>query len=64
MELRESGIQTPIVTLAPALPDEYESAISNDVTLAIGSLDEAMKLSEIALKLGQTARVQLKSIPA
>ena len=60
LELRESGIQTPIVTLAPALPDEYESAISNDVTLAIGSLDEAMKLSEIALKLGQNARVQLK----
>lgn len=60
LELRESGIQTPILTLAPALPDHYETAISNNVTLAIGSLDEAMKLSEIAVKLGQTARVQLK----
>lgn len=60
LELRESGIQTPILTLAPALPDEYETAISNDVTLAIGSLEEAMKLSEIAVRLGRAARVQLK----
>ena len=60
VELRENGIETPILTLAPALSDEYESAISNDITLAIGSLDEAMKGSEIAVKLGKTARVQLK----
>ena len=60
LELRESGIQTPILTLAPALPDEYELAIRHDITLAIGSLDEAMKLSEIAVKLGRAARVQLK----
>ena len=60
LELRDNGIQTPILTLAPALPDEYESAIRHDVTLAIGSLAEAMALSELAVKLGRTARVQLK----
>ena len=60
LELRQSGIQTPILTLAPALSDEYESAISSEITLAIGSIEEAMQLSELAVKLGETARVQLK----
>lgn len=60
LELREFGIQTPILTLAPTLFDEYESAITNEITLAIASLEEAMKLSEIAVKLGKTARAQLK----
>ena len=61
VELRENGLaQTPILTLAPVLADAYESAITNQITLAIGSLEEAMKLSELGVKLGQTARVQLK----
>ena len=61
VELRENGIaQTPILTLAPALSDEYESAIRHNITLAIGSLEAAMKLSEIGVKLGRAARVQLK----
>lgn len=60
LELRDNGIEAPILTLAPALSDEYESAIQREITLAIGSLDEAMQLSELALKLGRTARVQLK----
>ena len=60
LELRESGVTTPVLTLAPALSDEYEAAIRNDVTLAIGSFEEAMKLSELAVKLGRVARVQLK----
>ncbi len=60
LELREFGIEIPILTLAPALPDEYETAIRGDVTLAIGSLAEAMQLSELGVKLGRTARVQLK----
>ena len=60
LELRENGIQTPILTLAPALPDEYETAIRHDITVAIGSFTEAMALSELAVKLGRTARVQVK----
>ena len=60
LELRENGISTPMMTLAPALPDEYETAIRHDVTLAIGSLGEAVQLSELAVKLGRVARVQLK----
>ncbi len=60
LELRDNGIQTPIFTLAPALPDEYESAIRNEITLAIGSLDAATALSELATKLNRSARVQLK----
>lgn len=60
LELRENGIGTPLLTLAPALPDEYETAIRHDITLAIGSLNEATALSELAAKLARTVRVQLK----
>ena len=60
LELRDNGIQTPILTLAPALPDEYETAIRHDITLSIASLDEATALSELAAKLERAARVQLK----
>ena len=60
LELRENNIETPILTLAPALPDEYPGAIEHDITLSIGSLDEATQISEIAAKLNRGARVQLK----
>ena len=60
LELRENGIAAPLLTLAPALPDDYETAIRGEVTVAIGSLDEAMKLSELGVKLGRVARVQVK----
>ena len=60
LELRESGLQTSVMTLAPTLPDQYETAIRHDITLAIGSLAEAMALSELAFKLGRVARLQLK----
>ena len=60
LELRESGISTPILLLSPALPDEWESVVRFDLTAAISSLDEAHKLSEIAAKLGRVGRVQLK----
>ena len=60
LELRDNGVQTPILTLAPALPDEYESAIRNEITLCIESLDAATALSELATKLNRSACVQLK----
>lgn len=60
LELRDAGIQTPLLTLAPALPDGYETAIRYDITLAIASLAEATALSELATKLNRIARVQLK----
>lgn len=60
VELRESGIHTPILLLAPALPDQWESVVRFDLTTAISSLDEARGLSELATKLGRTARAQLK----
>ena len=60
LELRDNGISMPLLTLAPALPDDYESAIRGNVTLAIGALEEAMRLSEIGVKLGRVARVQVK----
>ena len=60
LELRDAGLQTPILLLAPALPDQYEAVVRFDLTAAIGSLQEAQGLSELAAKLQRTARVQLK----
>ena len=60
LQLREAGIQTPILTLAPALPADYETLVRHDITLAIASLQEATALSEWATKLQRPARAHLK----
>lgn len=58
--LRESGITTPVLMLTPPLPDEENAALSHDLTLCVASLDDAKRVSQAAIKLNKTARVQLK----
>ena len=58
--LRENGVSAPILLLAPALDDEYETAISHDLTLSISSFEEAQKLSAMAGALQKTAKFHVK----
>lgn len=58
--LRESGLETPILLLSPSSADELETVAKLDLTASISSLEEAQNLSEIATKLGKTAKVHLK----
>lgn len=58
--IREAGITTPILLLAPALPDEAELVVEHDLTACICTLEDARLLSEAATRRGKTARGQLK----
>lgn len=58
--LRENGVQTPILLLAPSLQDELESVVKLDLTASISTLAEAQALSEVAAKIGKTAPIHLK----
>jgi len=60
LPLREAGIQTPILLLAPALPDEAEDVVAHRLTASVASADEARRLSLAAARQGVTARVHLK----
>lgn len=60
VELREGGIETPILLLSPNLEEEFETVVKLDLTASISGLQEAESLSQIAEKLGRTAKVHLK----
>lgn len=58
--LRQGGVSTPILLLAPTLPDEIEAVLQLDLTPSISSLEEAQNLSHLAEKLGKIAKTHLK----
>ncbi len=59
MELRDSGIKTPILILAYTSPSQYETLINNNIAATIYSYEDAKMLSETALKLGKKAVVHI-----
>lgn len=58
--IRAAGVLTPILLLAPALPDEVQEIIPYRLTACISSLEDAERLSQSAQKQGATARAHLK----
>lgn len=56
-ELRACGIKKPILILGYTSPSLYETALANDITLTIFSLQGARLLSKKAAAMGKTARV-------
>lgn len=58
--IRAAGILTPILLLAPALPDEVHELIPYRLTACISSYEDAERLSQSAKKQGGLARAQLK----
>lgn len=60
VELREAGIDRPILILGWTPPEDYRRAINYNITLAIYSLEEARALSRIAMEGGKKATVHLK----
>lgn len=59
MELRDSGIKTPILILAYTSPCQYETLIENNITATVYNYDDAKMLSETAEKLGKNAVVHI-----
>src|SRR5699024_8246287 len=60
LELRDAGIQTPILVFSPTRPSEIELAIQQDVTLTVFSKEVAEEIVRVAEKLEHQARVHLK----
>jgi alanine racemase len=58
--IREAGVLSPLLLLAPAPPDEVSEIIVHDLTACISSYDDAERLSLAAQKQGRVARAHLK----
>lgn len=59
LSLRLNGIKTPILILSYTSPMLYSELIEKDITASIYSFDEAVLLSNEAVKLGKTAKIHI-----
>ena len=60
IELRDAGIDAPILVLGPTLPNALAAAIANDLTLTIPARSYEQPLADAARTLKQRARVHVK----
>lgn len=60
LELREAGIQKPILTLGYTAPLQLPEAIRNEITLTLCDKESAAEISEAATSIGMTAKVHIK----
>ncbi len=58
-ELRNAGIRLPILVLGHSPEGQFASMIRRNIAATVCDLDEAKKLSEVALSLGTKAKVHL-----
>ena len=56
LELKNTGIKTPILILGYVSPFEFEEVVKNDIRIPIFHYEDALALSEEAKKQGKTAR--------
>ena len=59
VELRQAGIEKPILILSYTDPQEYETLLKNDIRATLYNVDEAKLLSEKALSMGKRAAVHI-----
>ncbi len=59
VELREGGINKPILILGYTSPKEYGELLACNITPTVYTYDAASKLSEIALLLGTKAKIHI-----
>ena len=60
LELREAGIQTPLLVLGTTDPGNSDIIVSNRISQTVFTQDLAKALSESALRLGKPALVHIK----
>jgi alanine racemase len=60
LPLRAAGSLTPILLLTPALPDETEEVVAQNLTACLSNYEDAQRLSQTAVKRDVTARAHLK----
>lgn len=59
VELREAGVEKPILVLSYTSPYQYETLINNGLTQTIFNYDDAVALSKTAVKLKKIARIHI-----
>lgn len=60
VQLRESGIDKPILVLSYVFPELFEKAVEYDIDLAVFQTETAALLSQAAVRLGKTAGIHIK----
>jgi alanine racemase len=58
--LRQAGIAIPVLVFRPLLPGEEDAAVKCGLTLSVGSLPQAERLSAAAGRIGRQAMVHLE----
>ena len=59
LALRKGGICLPIMLLGYTCPQHFEEAVENNITITILSYEDAKILSDVAKKLGKTAKIHI-----
>ncbi len=59
VELRENGISEPILVLGHTFPDNYKTAISYNITMAVFHYENAVEINEVAAMLHKKATVHV-----
>ncbi|MBQ8183604.1 MAG: alanine racemase [Clostridia bacterium] len=59
VELRGAGVEKPILVLSYTSPYQYETLVKHELTQTIFNYDDAVALSEAAVKLKKIARVHI-----
>lgn len=60
LELRNAGIQLPILILGVSLPEDVPVLIANDITQAVANIESALAYSEIAVQTGKPLKTHVK----
>ncbi|MFZ5753938.1 MAG: alanine racemase [Bacillota bacterium] len=60
VQLRENGIEKPILILGWTPKEDYRRALLNGITLTVFSLEEAQELSRISTEMAKKAVIHLK----
>jgi alanine racemase len=60
LQLREAGIQLPILKFSPAFPEEMVAAVENNLTLTVCELENIRNLQQICQAKSLLANVHLK----
>lgn len=60
LELRRNGIDNPMLILGYTSPDDYETVAENNITVSVGRTEDAVKLSETAVRIGKTVDIHIQ----
>ncbi|MEN8117453.1 MAG: alanine racemase [Bacteroidota bacterium] len=58
-ELREAGINVPILLLSVTFKDQFDICVKNDLTVTVSSREDIAELNKIAGKYGKAAKLHL-----